>query len=90
MSTLVYTLPRPLITSSPNACVLSSNERHAFQDLMERNSWTLSEDPLGSDGALGSTAALRMKVFAQHKGLQAQTASLSPPSETLSAELQWF
>jgi hypothetical protein len=45
---------------------------------MERNSWTLSEDPLGSDGALGSAAAARMKVFAQHKGLQAQTSTSLP------------
>lgn len=69
----------PIPTSSPNAPVLSSNERHPFQDLMESNSWTLSEDAFGSDGALRSLAAEGMKESAPHKGLPAQRGP-PPPS----------
>lgn len=79
----------PIPTSSPNAPVLSSNERHPFQDLMESNSWTLSEDAFGSDGALRSAAAAGMKESAPHKGLPAQRGP-PPPSLRKTAEKQQF
>lgn len=56
---------------------------------MERNSWTLSEDALGSDGALRSAAAVRMKVFVQHKGLPSTERHQPFPSLRILSP-QWF